>query len=163
MKKDNFKFLDSKKFNVTVTIINGVLIVIFVGYLIFLNMNHSAGASIGDAQTVSSVEADSLIEEADASMSQIYAALLQGSDFKVSEGVEFHFGYNGEYSGYFDADSKNVEAYIYNVSADEDNNFWLRIEDDNKSKYVKYEMEFDQNGNIILTYPGMEQSFLLEY
>jgi hypothetical protein len=163
MKKDALKLFDSTKFNVTVTVINIVLIVALVGYLVFLNLRYSANNQSENAESQGAVEVDKIVEDADATMTGIYATLLQGSDFELMGNIEFHFGYNSEFSGYFDVDNKSVEAYTYNVFMDEDNNFWLRIENDDKSKYVEYLMEFDQNGNIILTYPSTNQKFVLEY
>jgi hypothetical protein len=168
MKKIGVQLLDSPVFNAVVTVVNGILIIVLVCSLIFVKRHSgsSDGSPVAGESTsgqTGEVQVEELVKEADASMPGIYAALLQGSDFELSEGVEFHFGFNGAYSGFFDADNQYVESYTYSVYSDDSNVIWLKIENPDNSKYVEYQMSFDKDGNILLNYQGMEQGILLEY
>lgn len=173
--------LDSKKFNIAVISINGILIIGLSCYLVVMNVKitekdfkeeqiiretDTEGSTSGsvDAEEPMSEEIDveELIYEADTSMLDIYSALIRGTDFELGDGIEFHFGFNGEYAGYFDVDNTSMENCTYEVTI-KDNAYVLFIYNENKNKYAEYQMSFDSNGNIILTYPGMDQSLLLEY
>ena len=160
MKHVKFKeLLDSKKFNITVTIVNAVLIVGLVGYLLFL---HFSASATGSAQQIADVDVQEVLKEADASMPGVYTALIAGSDFDLGKGMEFHFGMDGTYAGYFDADNTSVKDYTYEVSAGEES-YKLTIYSADKAKYVEYQMSFDKDGHVVLTYPGMDKSLVLEY
>ena len=95
-------------------------------------------------------------------MPDIYTALIAGSNFDCGNGIEFHFGFENDFSGFFDTENANVEGYYYEVLS-EGKSVKLRILNTDKTKYVEYDMEFNSDGNILLTYPGMEQSILLAY
>lgn len=167
-KLSNLKLFESKKFNFIMITVNIVVIVGLVAGLIVVyannNKNHSIDVPEGAANTemVSDVDVDALVEEADKSMPGIYSALIAGSDFDCGNGIEFHFGLQNEFSGFFDAQNTNVEGYSYEVVS-EGKSVKLRIYNTDKTKYVEYDMGFNSDGNILLTYPGMEQSILLAY
>lgn len=155
------KLLDSKKFNVTVISINFSLIVILLVILAF--MHFKTGDTEKSVQNIGDINVESLINEADAGMPDVYRALLENSDFDLGNDIEFHFGEDGVYAGYFDADNKNVSDYHYIIAPDKEGNYTLTISNDDKSKYVEYSMSFDADGNILLNYPGMDQSLVLKY
>lgn len=161
------ELLDSKKFNITVMAVNLVLIVVLASYLLishshFQKMSQTDDPGNNDATTTQE-EVDQKLAEADSDVIEIYSMLLENSDFDLGEGIEFHFGSNGVYSGYFDAKNTSVENYSYEICLEDNKRINLVLYNPDKSKYVKYEMTFDENGNIVLTYPELEQSIVLEY
>lgn len=166
-KKELKQLLDSSKFNATITIINVVLI---IGVVIWLIVSISGDAKKSEinvegenAGVVSDVDVDKLVSEADASMPGIYKALLAGSDFDCGNGMEFHFGFNGEFSGFFDANEKSVTGYTYEVLSENGKDFTLKIVSSDGKKYVEYGLKLNSDGNILLTYPGSDTSILLSY
>ena len=163
------KLLESEKFNVAIIVVNIVVIVGLVIGLIVVYINNNKSQSIDtsgsniNSEIVNDVDVDQLVEDADKTMPSVYAALIAGSDFDCGNGMEFHFGTKNEFSGFFDAKNTNVEGYFYEVVSENGKNIKLRILNTDKTKYVEYDMEFNSEGNILLTYPGMEQSILLAY
>lgn len=155
------KLLDNKKFNAVIIIINCVIIGILIVILIFMHIN--ASGTEKPVQNIGDVDVQTLVNEADAGMPDIYRALLENSDFDLGDGVVFHFGEDGAYAGYFDADNRDVSGYNYAVTVGEENDYTLTISNEDNSKYVEYSMSFDMDGNILLKYPGMEQSLVLKY
>lgn len=155
------KLLDNKKFDTAVIIVNCVIIGILVVILIFMYLN--AGETEKPVQNSGDVDVQFLIDEADAGMLEVYRVLLENSDFDLGDGVVFHFGEDGAYSGYFDADNRDVSGYHYAVTAGEKSDCTLTISNEDNSKYVEYTMSFDMDGNILLKYPGMEQCLVLKY
>lgn len=152
------KLLESKKFNLTITIVNLALIVLLVGCLIFMYVRNSGGKNSGQdgAKKIDEVTVDQLMSEADESMLNVYKVLLQGSNFKLENGMSFRFGIDNTFSGYFDSDNTDVEGYLYDIIVGDSNAICLQIYNSDKSKLVQYEMSFDNNGNILLTYEGMD-------
>lgn len=158
------KLLESKKFNITITVVNLTLIVLLISCLIFMYVRNTGGngSSQEGAKKIDEVTVDQLMSEADESMLNVYKVLIQGSNFELENGMCFKFEADNTFSGYFDSENKSVEGYMYDVVVGEQNTICLKIYNSDKSKSIQYEMSFDKSGNIVLTYPGMDP-LVLEY
>lgn len=99
----------------------------------------------------------------DDSMSSLYQSMLSGWTYKLDKNTVFSFGRDNSFSGFFDKDHKDVKKYSYEISLDEKSgSHMLNIYNEDKSGMVTYEISMDADGNILLTYPGAEKSFVLE-
>ncbi len=96
------------------------------------------------------------------SMSNLYLSMLSGWSYKLDKDTAFSFGRNNSYSGFFDKDHKDVKKCSYDVSLNEESgSHMLNIYNEDKSAMVSYEISLDNDGNVLLTYPGSENSFVL--
>lgn len=103
-------------------------------------------------------------EKMNTGMVDMYSSILAGWSYTLEDGeTKFSFGMDNSYSGFFDADNKNVVDYSYDISFDDSNSgaYMLNIYNKDKSKVVSYMLALDSDGNILLTYPGSESSFVL--
>lgn len=92
----------------------------------------------------------------------IYALLIVGN-FKLGNDLEFNFGDDGSYNGFFDNDHRFVEGYSYQL----ENNagqIQVHIYNEDKSKIVTYIMTLsEETGNIILELPETGDQLELKY
>ncbi|MBR2045001.1 MAG: hypothetical protein IJ958_02565 [Agathobacter sp.] len=164
------KVFKSKTFNFVMIVVNVLAIVILLIWLAVSIISDNekkeidnSGSNLNMEQNVGDVDVDSLVEEADKSMVGVYEALIRGTSFDCGNGVKFEFGLEGEYAGFFDAKNKDVTGYSYEVATGDEKTLKLRIYNEDKTRYVEYAMKFNSDGNILLTYPGTDQAFLLEF
>lgn len=92
----------------------------------------------------------------------VYGLLIIGN-FKLGKDLEFNFGSDGSYSGFFDNDNRFVEGYTYQL----DNNagqILVHIYNEDKSRIVTYVMTLSEDtGNIILELPETGNRLELKY
>lgn len=95
----------------------------------------------------------------------IYALLIVGN-FKLGNDLEFNFGADGSYNGFFDNDHRFAfaeEGYSYQL----ENNagqIQVHIYNEDKSKIVTYIMTLsEETGNIILELPETGDQLELKY
>lgn len=86
------------------------------------------------------------------SLSTLYNDLLSG-DYEY-DGLEFHFGNDGKYSGFFDDSNPNVTDYTYEITTDAENTV-LNIYNDDDTAMVSYYLVFsDDYEEVTLIYSG---------
>lgn len=153
------KLLESKKFILTVIVINCIILTIMVSYLLVIRNSFKAGVEKREIVAKSpSVE----YTESDSDLVDIYVSLLEGCDFDLGDDIHFVFGTDGSYSGFFDSKNLEVSDYVYRVLA-EDDKLKLNIYNKEETKMVSYYMSFDKKGNIILKCPDMKNSLKLKF
>lgn len=169
-KISDHKVFKSKTFNFVMIVVNVLAIIILLIWLVVSVISgnekqkiENSGSNLNMEQNVDDVDVDSLVEEADKSMVGVYEALIRGTSFDCGNGVKFEFGFEGEYAGFFDAKNKEVTGYSYEVVVGDGKTLNLRIYNEDKTRYVEYAMKFNADGNILLTYPGTDQAFLLKF
>ena len=161
--------LDSKKFDISVIVINAILILLLSVYLVFMHSNKNINSQFDTENIVGveSTEADEstrdLLQNADTLMGDNFFLLLtlNGGDYFLEDNVQFHFTADGRYSGFFDSNNLEVENYYYEVLYNGESQYVLRIKSTDNSRYVDYIMEINEDGNIVLMHPGNERSFIL--
>lgn len=150
--------LEKKSFIVTVIVLNCIIIILLVSYLFFLKgRNRDA-----DSPTIIAEEKQVNYSDKDAEMADIYVSLLEGTKFDLGDGVFFSFGSEGKYTGFFDADHRNVKDYHYKIYIKEDY-ILLNIYNKGETQLVSYNMSFDKDGNMLLRHPGMRKTIKLEF
>ena len=92
--------------------------------------------------------------ERDISMEEIFKDLIIGR-YKISEKIEFNFGLNGVYSGFFDNSNKNVSGYRYDIIVINEVPL-LNIYNKEKTAMVSYELILSGTSDIIIYYPKTE-------
>jgi hypothetical protein len=85
--------------------------------------------------------------------------LLKGSHFDLKDDIHLYFDENGEYSGFFDSDNRDVNGYLY-CTVLNNGKVYLRIFNDDKSKVVQYEISFDEDDNIVLKHPDTKTEII---
>ena len=162
--KENMKTLfDSKKALVCIMFIN---IIIIVGLCLYLHSAFSRriSAEVIKAENGGTITTESQdISKINSEMSNIYASLLSGSTFQPTDDVVLTFGTDGSYSGFFDADNKNVEGYSYEITLNNSSQYVLNIFNEDKSKVVSYNVSLDDDGNIVLNYKDSADGFILAF
>lgn len=96
----------------------------------------------------------------DSSMEEIFEELIVGR-YEISENIEFNFGLNGVYSGFFDNSNRNVSGYKYDVIVIDEVPI-LNIYDNEETAMVSYELILSGTSNITIYYPKTELKIKLE-
>jgi len=151
--------LENKKFIIIVLILNCIVACILVGYLV--------RAKISEQQTKNQVKKTAnqetvSIDESEDDLTSIYMSLLQGSHFDLGDDIHLYFDENGEYSGFFDSNNPDVSGYLYSIAINNET-VYLQIFNKDKSKVVQYEVTFDNEDNIVLKHPNMDEPIILSY
>lgn len=96
------------------------------------------------------------------SYNNVYSSLLIG-DYVAEDGTAFRFASDNSYAGYFNEDAPDVENYSYEiVNVSEAENIVTIYSADKRSE-VKYSLDLDMEGNVILAIPDTETKYTLCY
>lgn len=158
-------FFESKKFRLVINIINVCLIVLLVGLVAYRRLSSPKEITAGVAQ-VEIIDADEAVKQAQGTMTGIYLSLIRGESGEYN-GYEFNFGYNNDYTGYFDKDNTNVQGYQYqlvNPSEDDEKKGYVAnviIYKDKTESSVQYKLQFDNDQNLTLYHPDSKVSIKL--
>lgn len=114
----------------------------------------------GEGEAMPDTAADDIMAEAGTDMLDIYSLVLQG-DFSSGSGYEYHFGRDGGYSGFFDADHPAIENGRYEIV--QDNSFdALKIYNEDAASVVKYYLTFNGDGDVVLSVPDTDVQIVLK-
>lgn len=101
-------------------------------------------------------------EETMEAIYDIYGILIVGN-FKLGKDLEFNFGSDGSYSGFFDNENRFVKGYTYQFENNAGQTL-VHIYNEDKSRIVTYVMTLsEETGNIILELPGTGKQLELKY
>ena len=92
-----------------------------------------------------------------ASYNNIFSTLLLG-DYIAEDGTAFCFASDGSYKGYFNGDITDAENYSYEIV---DNSLIIYSAD--KRSEVKYTLDINEDGDVILVMPDSEMKYILCY
>ena len=92
-----------------------------------------------------------------ASYNNIFSTLLLG-DYIAEDGTAFRFASDGSYEGYFNEDITDAENYSYEIV---DNSLIIYSAD--KRSEVKYTLDINEDGDVILVMPDSEMKYILCY
>ena len=96
------------------------------------------------------------------SYNNVYNSLLIG-DYVTEDGTAFRFSPGNSYSGYFNEDAPDVVNYSYEIVNISDTENEIVIYSADKRSEVKYSLDLDMEGNVILTIPDTETKYTLCY
>lgn len=170
MKKDGI--LESRKFKIAVGVINICLIIGLTAYLIFSLVSKERMSALNQdiavaAKEYSADDPDAAMEDAEDKMLSVYATLLQGSTVNLDDTKVMYFEIDGSFDGFFDTDNPDVKGYSYEVISLEDNSAPyvanVNIYNEDKTAVVQYKLSFDEDSNMQLYYPEIDQNFKLEF
>ena len=94
------------------------------------------------------------------SLEDIFYSLIEGKH-RVNESMEYNFGLNGLYSGFFDDYNANVSGYSYEIISAGERTV-LNIYNSDKSEMVTYELILSDAMQVTLYYPATEFRIRLE-
>lgn len=159
-------FFESKKFRLVVNVLNICLIVFLVGLIAYRQTIKPKEITAGTSQA-EIISADEAVKQAQGTMTSVYLSLIRGETGEYN-GHKLKFGYNSDYSGYFDKDNTDVQGYNYNLtspSEDDENKGYVAnviiYKDGNSSQSVQYKLQFDEEQNLILYHPDSKVSIKL--
>ena len=159
-------FFESKKFRHVVNIINICLIVFLVGLITYRQISRTKEITADMAQT-EIISADEAVKQAQGTMTSVYLSLIRGETGEYN-GHKLKFGYNSDYSGYFDKDNTDVQEYTYQLTSpsedDEKKGYVSNViiyKEGNSSQSVQYKLQFDDEQNLILYHPDSKISIKL--
>lgn len=92
-----------------------------------------------------------------ASYNNIFSTLLIG-DYIAEDGTAFRFAPDGVYEGYFNEDITDAENYSYEIV---DNSLIIYSAD--KRSEVKYTLDINEDGDVVLVMPDSEMKYILCY
>lgn len=141
---------------------NGVLILLLVSAVLF-SMPRKNAEKDTKVIPVEEETKDSM-EEAAKSMVNIYGNLIPGAKGELDHGNTMSFGYDGVYSGYFDADAPDINGK-YVVSSPDDKSYLANVNvyNEDASRVVQYQLRYDKDRNFELYYPGIDLVIKLNY
>lgn len=180
--------ISKKKMWLLISVVVAVNVLVIAGILYFSN-RHTASSD--QNQTVSETLDDDLLDEVggDAneyddvaeledtstdelealrnapsaeSYNNVFFSLLVGK-YVAEDGTTFNFGADYSYSGYFDADNPNVENYSYEIVNESESENIVTVYSADKRAEVRYFLDLDMEGNVILTIPDTEIKYILCY
>lgn len=161
----------SKKFEISVCILNIILIIVMIGYL-FHAFAGKKEVATSNADTVKVDDTEFSFDEANDAMADVYTTLIKGTNVNISNDKQMHFGTDGTFSGFFDENSTDVEGYSYEVwgiTNDADQNgavAIVNIYNQDRSQYVQYHLVYGGNSDepeLLLQYPGSGKTYALEF
>ena len=133
-------------------------IMIFLLILMLYDKSHNKRVDGADIETSEA----SIDKKIDDGMSNLYMSALTGRSYKLDGNMVMSFAEDGNYSGFFDKDHKSVAGFFYDILPDkETGDYMLNIYNEDKSSKVSYVLDFDDDYNLTLTYPGSKGSFVL--
>ena len=159
-------FFESKKFRTIINIINICLIIVLIVSIIIGQVKKSQQKEIIQDTAAVEISADEAMKQAQGTMTGVYLSLVRGMVGEYN-GYSLKFGYNNDYSGYYDKDNTNVNDYRYELTAvsDEDSKKGYAanviIYKDMDSGSVQYKLLFDEAQNMTLYHPDSKISIPL--
>lgn len=151
-------FFETKNFRTIVNIINICLIVVLAVYIIMSQVKNQQQKEIVQDTAAVEISADEAIKQAQGTMIEVYLSLVRGMTGEYN-GRSLKFGYNNDFSGYYDKDNTSVKDYHYELTAvsDEDSKKGyvanIIIYKDMDSGSVQYKLLFDEAQNMTLYHP----------
>lgn len=100
--------------------------------------------------------------EPSVSYKNVYSSLLTG-EYVAEDGTAFKFSPDSSYSGYFNEDVPAAEHYSYEIISENESENALVIYSPNKQSEVKYSLDLDGEGNVVLSIQDTETKFVLCY
>lgn len=100
--------------------------------------------------------------EPSVSYKNVYSSLLTG-EYVSEDGTAFKFAPDNSYSGYFNEEVPAAEYYSYEIINENETENALVIYSPGKQTEVKYSMDLDGDGNVVLAIPDTETKFVLCY
>ena len=100
--------------------------------------------------------------EPSVSYKNVYSSLLTG-EYVSEDGTAFKFAPDNSYSGYFNEEVPAAEYYSYEIINENETENALVIYNPNKQTEVKYSLDLDGEGNVVLSIPDTETKFVLCY
>lgn len=161
----SFKMIDKKKiiaFVVAFVVVDFVIVIALSK--IFLRQGQEKSIDVPVSETVAEQiqQTGFTDEDTTEAIYDIYELLIVGN-FKLDNDLEFNFGSDGSYNGFFDNENRFVEGYSYRL----ENNagqIQVHIYNEDKSRMVTYIMTLSENtGNIILELPETGDQLELKY
>jgi hypothetical protein len=92
--------------------------------------------------------------ERDSSMEQIFYSMIAG-DYVINENVEYNFGKDGIFSGFFDDANMSVKGYSYEIFVVNENAV-VNIYNHEKTVMVSYELILSGKAALALYYPAAD-------
>lgn len=153
------------------TVLKVFIIVGLVALLIAANFKRNEEIEQNDVAPLeySDTEQVDTMAEAEDSMSNVYAALIQNSVAKLDESKQMYFGTDKKFDGYFNEEYPEVHGYTYEVTSlegnDEDAQFEANVSvyNEDKSKCVQYKLCFSDEAALQLYCPETEVYVALEF
>ncbi len=150
--------INNKKF-LTVFLFFNIFLICCLGIYVYNNFFRSSVVTVSDSEDEESFEKFDNISE----LSETYMLLVENTEFELEDGIIFNFGKNGEYSGFFDSENRDVEGYSYQIVKRNDKDY-LDIFNEDKSKSVSYEFSLlDDGSGISLYYEDSDSTIVLKY
>lgn len=165
--KSTLDLLESRKFIMTVIILNVILFVFLAGYVILhvVKTNREQIDQVQGGRRSEQWTRQAQLDGKDGTeeeLENIYEQLLEGLDFEPEEGISFHFGENREFSGYFDKDNTKVNGFFYEVIVD-GADIMLNLFDKENTKRVSYSLYILNDGNLEISQKdGQKYSLFIE-
>lgn len=161
-----------KKIMIIITLIDIVIIAVFLRVLTINNIAINKNSSIDVKSKESTVMDDSLnnqsikssqavrIEEdyhgtIEDNILDLYRKKIVGS-WHISQNMTFRFTENGSYSGFFDSKLNNVSDYTYQCVINKEGNPVLHIYNKEKSSIVMYTLKLNDANNIVLHFDAAD-------
>lgn len=183
--------ITKKKMCMTIVVILAVNILVIAGILYYNNMRMKQAYAVAqaekeemymdnlmtDLEEVANEYGDGMIDAEDdgidnldvlrnapsaESYNNVYSSLLIG-DYVAEDGTAFRFSPGNSYSGYFNEDAPDVVNYSYEIVNISDTENEIVIYSADKRSEVKYSLDLDMEGNVILTIPDTETKYTLCY
>lgn len=96
------------------------------------------------------------------SYNNVFFSLLVGK-YVAEDGTTFNFGADYSYTGYFDDDNPDVENYSYEIINESESENIVTVYSADKREEIRYFLDLDLEGNVILTIPDTEIKYVLCY
>ncbi len=100
--------------------------------------------------------------EPSVSYKNVYSSLLAG-EYVAGDGTAFKFDPGNSYSGYFNEEVPFAEHYFYEITNENDSENTLVIYSQGRQSEVRYSLDLDGEGNVVLAVPGTETKYVLCY
>jgi hypothetical protein len=96
----------------------------------------------------------------DSSMEQIFYSVIIG-DYVINENMEYNFGVDGTFSGFFDDKNRSVKGYTYEIFVVNEEAY-INIYNDEKTAKVSYELILLGESKLALYYPAADLKIVLK-
>lgn len=181
--------ITKKKMCLTIVVILAVNILVIAGILYYSNMRMKQAYAVTqaekeemnmdnlttDLEEVANEYSDNMTDTEDdgldnlnvlrnapsaESYNNVYSSLLIG-EYIAEDGTAFRFAPGNTYSGYFNEDAPDVMNYSYEIVNISDTENEVVIYSADKRLEIKYSLDLDMEGNVILTIPDTETKYTL--
>lgn len=162
---DKKKVIDFKKviaFVVGFVMVDLVIAIALSKMFLHEDIGTPMEVSVPEPAVEQAQQAEFTDEDTTEAIYDIYGILIVGN-FKLGKDLEFNFGSDGSYSGFFDNENRFVEGYTYQLENNAGQTL-VHIYNEDKSRIVTYVMTLsEETGNIILELPGTGKQLELKY